>query len=402
MRVSLFVTCLADQLWPAAAVGAVRVLRRVGCDVQFDERQTCCGQPAFNTGYRPDACALARRLIEIFESSGADAIVSPSGSCTAMLHHYEQLLEDAGWRARARALAERTYELSSFLVNRLGVDDVGASFAGRLTWHDACHGLRDLKIREEPRRLLHHVRGAELVELPPASAETCCGFGGTFSVKYPEISVAILDEKVDAIDRAGVDAVVSGDASCLMQFAANAERAGARVHWARDAAEACEIIARIAERRGARTIVKSKSMASEEIHLNAALARRGMEPVETDLGEYIVQLAGETPSHIVAPAIHKTRAQIGALFAEKLGTEPSDDIATLAAAARQALRRRFAEADLGVSGVNFAVAETGTILILENEGNARLTTSLPRTHVALMGIEKVIPRFADLEVFPPL
>jgi len=198
---------------------------------------------------------------------------------------------------------------------------------------------------------------------------------------------AIKDETLLRLDR------------YLEQFAANAERAGARVHWARDAAEACEIIARIAERRGARTIVKSKSMASEEIHLNAALARRGIEPVETDLGEYIVQLAGETPSHIVAPAIHKTRAQIGALFAEKLGTEPSDDIATLAAAARQALRRRFAEADLGVSGVNFAVAETGTILILENEGNARLTTSLPRTHVALMGIEKVIPRFADLEVF---
>src|SRR5436190_2057533 len=145
MRVSLFVTCLADQLWPAAAVGAVRVLRRVGCDVQFDERQTCCGQPAFNTGYRPDACALARRLIEIFESSGADAIVSPSGSCTAMLHHYEQLLEDAGWRARARALAERTYELSSFLVNRLGVDDVGASFAGRLTWPKSSRPPHDLR-----------------------------------------------------------------------------------------------------------------------------------------------------------------------------------------------------------------------------------------------------------------
>jgi len=171
------------------------------------------------------------------------------------------------------------------------------------------------------------------------------------------------------------------------------------VHWARDAAEACDIIGGIAERRGARTVVKSKSMASEEIHLNAALARRGIEPVETDLGEYIVQLAGETPSHIVVPAIHKTRAQIAALFAEKLGIAPSDDVTTLAAAARQALRRRFAEADLGISGVNFAVAETGTILILENEGNARLTTSLPRTHVALMGIEKVIPRFADLEVF---
>ena len=198
---------------------------------------------------------------------------------------------------------------------------------------------------------------------------------------------AIKDETLEHLDR------------YLEEFAANAERAGARVHWARDAAEACDIIGGIAERRGARTVVKSKSMASEEIHLNAALARRGIEPVETDLGEYIVQLAGETPSHIVVPAIHKTRAQISALFAEKLGIAPSDDVTTLAAAARQALRRRFAEADLGISGVNFAVAETGTILILENEGNARLTTSLPRTHVALMGIEKVIPRFADLEVF---
>ncbi len=185
----------------------------------------------------------------------------------------------------------------------------------------------------------------------------------------------------------------------LDQFTGNAERAGARTHWARDDAEACEIIGRIAEQRGARTIVKSKSMATEEIHLNAALARRGIEPIETDLGEYIIQLAGETPSHIVAPAIHKTKGQIAALFAEKLGIEPSDDAAALTAAARQALRRRFAEADLGISGVNFAVAETGTILILENEGNARLTTSVPRTHIALMGIEKVIPRFADLEVF---
>ena len=185
----------------------------------------------------------------------------------------------------------------------------------------------------------------------------------------------------------------------LEEFTANAERAGATVHWARDAAEACDIIARLAAERGARSIVKSKSMATEEVHLNAALARRGIEPVETDLGEYIIQLAGETPSHIVVPAIHKTRAQIAALFAEKLGTAASDDVATLTAAARQTLRQRFAEADLGVSGVNFAVAETGTILILENEGNARLTTTLPRTHVALMGIEKVIPRFADLEIF---
>ncbi len=198
---------------------------------------------------------------------------------------------------------------------------------------------------------------------------------------------AIKDETLEHLDR------------YLEEFVANAERAGAQVHWARDAREACDIIGGIAERRGARTVVKSKSMASEEIHLNAALARRGIEPVETDLGEYIVQLAGETPSHIVVPAIHKTKAQIAALFADKLGIAPSGDVATLTGAARSALRRRFAEAELGISGVNFAVAETGTILILENEGNARLTTSLPRTHVALMGIEKVIPRFADLDVF---
>ena len=185
----------------------------------------------------------------------------------------------------------------------------------------------------------------------------------------------------------------------LEQFAANAERAGVQVHWARDAEEACAVIAGIAEAEGARHLVKSKSMATEEIHLNAALARRGLEPVETDLGEWIIQLAGETPSHIVAPAIHKTKGQISELFVEKLGIAPSDDVGALTAAARVTLRDRFAEADLGISGVNFGVAETGTIVIFENEGNARLTTSIPRTHVALMGIEKLVPAFGDLEVF---
>ena len=185
----------------------------------------------------------------------------------------------------------------------------------------------------------------------------------------------------------------------LEEFAARAEEAGATVHWARDGAEACAVIGAIAIGRGARTVVKSKSMASEEIHLNAALAELGIEPIETDLGEYIIQLAGETPSHIVVPAIHKTKRQIAELFVEKLGIPPSDDVATLTEAARQALRQRFARADLGISGVNFGVAETGSILILENEGNARLTTSLPRAHIALMGIEKVIPRFEDLDVF---
>lgn len=227
MRVSLFVTCLVDQLWPSVGVGAVDVLRRVGCSVDFDERVTCCGQPAFNTGYRRDARTLAERFIRISESSDVDAIVCPSGSCTAMVHHYDDLFDDPEWQMRARAVADRTHELSSFLVNRLGVEDVGATLPGRLTWHDACHGLRDLRIHTEPRRLLRQVRGAELVEL--SNADACCGFGGTFSVKYPEVSVAILDQKVEAIDRAGVDVVVSADASCLLQIGGRLSRRGSRV-----------------------------------------------------------------------------------------------------------------------------------------------------------------------------
>jgi L-lactate dehydrogenase complex protein LldE len=226
VRVALFITCLVDQLWPEVGTCTVEVLRRAGCEVVFDERQTCCGQPAFNTGYRSEAVRLAKRFIEIFED--AEAIVSPSGSCTAMVHHFDVLFaDDETWRKRAQALAKRSYELSAFLVNVLGVDDVGASFRGRVTWHDACHGLRDLNVHSEPRRLIQQVRGAEFVEL--ANADSCCGFGGTFSVKYPEISVAILDSKIAAIEKAGVRAVVSGDASCLMQIGGRLTRQKSKV-----------------------------------------------------------------------------------------------------------------------------------------------------------------------------
>jgi L-lactate dehydrogenase complex protein LldF len=185
----------------------------------------------------------------------------------------------------------------------------------------------------------------------------------------------------------------------LKEFVRNAESRGAKVHWARDAAEANAIICGLATERGAHIIVKSKSMTTEETHLNDALEAAGMQVVETDLGEYIIQLAHEPPSHIIAPAIHKTRQQIGELFTAELGMPPTDDVDQMTSTARATLRDRFAAADVGISGVNFAVAETGTIVIVENEGNIRLTTSLPRLHIAMMGIEKVIPRFADLDVF---
>ncbi|HEV2764926.1 MAG TPA: LutB/LldF family L-lactate oxidation iron-sulfur protein [Pyrinomonadaceae bacterium] len=185
----------------------------------------------------------------------------------------------------------------------------------------------------------------------------------------------------------------------LREFAARVEARGGRVHWAATAEDASRHVVEIARRAGATSVVKSKSMMTEEVGLNAALAAAGIEPVETDLGEYIVQLAGERPSHINMPAIHKTREDVADLFADRLRVERPRDIPEMAALARRMLRERFASARVGVTGVNYAVAETGTVVLVENEGNIRLTTSLPRVHVALMGIEKVVPTLADVDVF---
>ncbi|MAF64833.1 MAG: Fe-S oxidoreductase [Planctomycetes bacterium] len=228
MHVSLFVSCLVDQLWPTAGTATVEVLRRAGCTVDFDSRQTCCGQPAWNSGYRRDARKLLERTVSLLEQSDAEAIVVPSGSCTAMLRHAPEVLADEGpLRERADVVAARTHELTSFLVNVLGVEDVGARFERRVSWHDACHGLRELGIREEPRRLLRRVEGCELVEV--TSSEECCGFGGTFSTKHAGISVAMVDSKLEAVEAAGVDALVSSDAGCLMQLGGRLERRGSAI-----------------------------------------------------------------------------------------------------------------------------------------------------------------------------
>ena len=226
MRVSLFVTCLIDQLRPEVGEATVAVLERAGCEVHFDPRQTCCGQPACNSGYRDDARTVARQALEALE--GDDPVVVPSGSCAAQLVHLADLF-DAGTaeHARAKALAPRVHELSSFLVDRLGIEAMPSTYRGRVTWHDACHGLRDLGTRDQPRRLLRGIEGVELVEM--ASCETCCGFGGTFSVKMPELSVAMADRKLDELERAGLDAVVSADLSCLMQLGGRLQERGSSV-----------------------------------------------------------------------------------------------------------------------------------------------------------------------------
>lgn len=228
MRVALFPTCLVDQMWPSVGTATVRLLRRVGCEVVFDPGVTCCGQPAFNTGYRAEARRVAKGTVERLLDLRADAIVAPSGSCTAMFHHLPDLWPEGDrWRDRARELAGQVHELGSFLVRGLGKTDVGARFQGRVTWHDACHGLRELGIKDEPRQLIEAVDGAELVEMP--EAENCCGFGGTFSVKHANISVAILDQKLSALEQLDVRAVVSGDVSCLMQIGGRLSRTGSPI-----------------------------------------------------------------------------------------------------------------------------------------------------------------------------
>jgi L-lactate dehydrogenase complex protein LldE len=226
-RVSLFVTCICDQLFPAAGIAVVEVLERLGYAVDFPKGQTCCGQPAFNSGYRKEARAVARHFLETFENS--EYIVVPSGSCTSMIaHHFHDLFhKEPKTLARVDALAKRVYEFSTFLTEVAKVEDVGARFEGIVTFHDGCHGLRELHVRSGPRRLLARVRGLELREMTPA--EECCGFGGTFSVKFPELSGAMAGAKIAAIEKTGAHAVVSLDSSCLMQIQGILTRAGSKI-----------------------------------------------------------------------------------------------------------------------------------------------------------------------------
>jgi L-lactate dehydrogenase complex protein LldE len=216
MRVSLFITCLVDQFCPEVGVSVVKVLRNLGVDVDFPSAQTCCGQPAFNSGFHSEARSLAERFVKIFEDS--EYIVAPSGSCTSMVKvFYPDLFKhEPVMLEKARSLASRTYEFTEFLVNVLDVKDVGATFKGKVALHQSCHLLRELNVKTEPACLLKSIRGIEVVELE--RAEVCCGFGGLFSIKYPHISGGILQEKIETIKKSGADIIVASDAGCLMHI----------------------------------------------------------------------------------------------------------------------------------------------------------------------------------------
>ena len=215
-HVTLFIQCIVDGIYPEVAEAMVCIFDHLGIAVDYPQDQTCCGQPAFNSGYRTAARKAAKHFIKVFEH--APLIVCPSGSCVAMVrHHYADLFtEDPAWQARADAVGRRTFELTEFLVDVLGVTDLGARFDGRVTYHDSCHLLRTLGVKSQPRTLLANIHGLEFVEM--ADSDRCCGFGGAFSVKYPDISTAMVAEKVDTILATGADTVVGCDMGCLMNI----------------------------------------------------------------------------------------------------------------------------------------------------------------------------------------
>lgn len=224
-RVGLFVTCLVDLFRPSVGFAALSLLERAGCRVEVPESQTCCGQPAYNSGDLPDTVPLAQGVIAAFE--GFDYVVAPSGSCAGMIRtHYPRLFaKDPAWRARAEALAARTYELVSFLVDVRGMTEVAdVRHDGTVTYHDSCSGLRELGVKAQPRQLLASVSGLTLTELP--TAEICCGFGGTFCVKYPDISDRMVTDKADDVAATGADLLLAGDLGCLMNMAGKLKRQG--------------------------------------------------------------------------------------------------------------------------------------------------------------------------------
>ncbi len=224
MKVGLFVTCLVDLMRPRIAFAAIRLLEAAGCEVVVPLSQTCCGQPAYNSGERRAARLLAEKVIEEFET--CEHVVAPSGSCAGMIRmHYPDLfVDDPAWRERAAALAARTHELSDFLATVVKLDKVPGDFAGTVTYHDACSGLRELGVKAQPRALLAKMPGVHLVEMD--GAEECCGFGGAFAVKFGDISARLAEKKCDNVRASGADAVVLGDLGCMLNIEGKLRRMG--------------------------------------------------------------------------------------------------------------------------------------------------------------------------------
>jgi len=223
MKVSLFITCLCDLFYVKAGQATVELLEKLGCQVDFPESQTCCGQPAYNSGYHRELKQTAKNMIHTFSKS--EYVVTPSGSCAYMFYEYEELFQDEPeWKSKAKKLKNKTYELTQFLTDVLNVESTGAVYNGRATYHTSCHMSRLLGVKEAPIKLLKNVKGLELYELP--NKDTCCGFGGTFSVKMQSISEQMVDEKIQNIDQVEPDVLIGADGGCLMNIGGRIQRCG--------------------------------------------------------------------------------------------------------------------------------------------------------------------------------
>ncbi|WP_208590925.1 (Fe-S)-binding protein [Gracilibacillus suaedae] len=226
MKISFFVTCLGDMFYVNAGKAAVELLEHLGCEVDFPKAQTCCGQPAYNSGYHKETLEVAKHLVETFED--AEYVVGISGSCVYMIHEYVHLFEEGSeWQKRASKLKDKTYELTQFIVDVLDVEDVGASYEGVATYHTSCHMTRLLGVTEAPFRLLENVKGLQMIDLP--NRHDCCGFGGTFSVKMSDISEQMVDEKVEHIEETKANLLLGADGSCLMNIGGRLSRNGSSV-----------------------------------------------------------------------------------------------------------------------------------------------------------------------------
>jgi L-lactate dehydrogenase complex protein LldE len=215
MKVQLFIPCFVDQLYPETGMNMVKLLKKLGCEVSYNKKQTCCGQPAYNAGYIKDCTSVAEKFVHDFD--GTDYIVSPSGSCTGFLRNgYDEIFADSLIRPQARSVTKRAYEITEFITDVLKIEDLGVTFNAKATYHDACGALRECGIKDGPRKLLQKVKGLELLEMK--ECETCCGFGGTFAVKFEPISVAMAQTKVQSALETGAEYILSTDVSCLMHI----------------------------------------------------------------------------------------------------------------------------------------------------------------------------------------
>ena len=226
-KVSLFIQCLVDSMFPGTAEAMIAIFQRLNIAFDYPTEQTCCGQPAFNSGYRKNAAVAAKRFIEIFEND--EIIVCPSGSCVHMVrHHYPELFKnDPEMLAKAKAVGKKTFELTQYLVDELHLSNIGSEFNGSVTYHDSCHLTRGLTINAQPRTLLRHINGLEFIEMK--DSDTCCGFGGTFAMNYPDISTAMVDDKIENILASGAQVVTGCDISCLMNIQGRLSRRGENV-----------------------------------------------------------------------------------------------------------------------------------------------------------------------------